>query len=59
VEENYEAVEDGYRIIVMTAVQERDDEGNLVFDDEGNPVYPDGWTIPHEKPLDVVEMSWE
>jgi hypothetical protein len=51
VDENYEAVEDGYRIIVMRALQVTDDDGNLV--------YPHGHTVPHGKPLDVVEMNWE
>ena len=50
-DENYEAVEDGYRVIVMTAVR--------VSDDEGNHVFPTGHTVPHGKPLDVVEMNWE
>ena len=51
VEENCPAIEDSYRIIVMKAVQ--------VLDDDGSLIYPDGHTIPHGKPLDVVEMSWE
>jgi hypothetical protein len=29
------------------------------LDDDGSLIYPDGHTIPHGKPLDVVEMSWE
>jgi hypothetical protein len=59
VDENYEAPLDGYRIIVMTAAPELDDNGDLVIDEHGDLVYPPGHTVPHGKPLDVVKMSWE
>ena len=58
-EENIYAPQDDYRIIIMTAVEviDSDDE----FDDDGNFKYmvPDGFTVVHGKPLDVVEMNCE
>ena len=48
-EENLDAHEDNYRIITMKAVAVSDDEDAVV---------PEGLTIPHGEPLDVVEMTW-